>query len=101
VAAFDTNVVVRLLVQDDEEQCRRAEAALRIAAAAEGAWISTVLLVETSWVLRGAYRFDRVATAAALRRLITSDGIVVEDDSAMLRALSSFENGPRARSLQG
>ena len=24
--AFDTNVIVRLLVRDDEEQCRRADA---------------------------------------------------------------------------
>jgi predicted nucleic acid-binding protein len=29
VQSFDTNVLVRLLVRDDEEQCQRAEALFR------------------------------------------------------------------------
>lgn len=69
MVAFDTNVVVRLLVRDDEDQCRRAEAAFRQAVAADGVWISKVVLVEVCWVLRGAYQFDRTATLLALSRL--------------------------------
>src|SRR5688572_8106563 len=92
--AFDTNVVVRLLVRDDEDQCRRAEAAWRRAVAARGAWISTVVLVELSWVLRVAYRFDRLTTAAALRRLVASEGVLVEDARAIAWALDEFELGP-------
>lgn len=92
--AFDTNVVVRLLVLDDEDQCRRAEAVWRRAIAAGGAWISTVVLVELGWVLRTAYRFDRFAAAAALRRLVSSDGVVVEDPQATAWVLDAFERGP-------
>ena len=94
MAAFDTNVVVRLLVRDDEAQCRRAEAAFRGCLADEGVWLSTVVLVEVSWVLRVAYRFDRAATALALRRLIATEGVTVEDDGATSRALVAFEAGP-------
>jgi predicted nucleic-acid-binding protein len=54
--AFDTNVIVRLLVRDDEEQCRRAERAFRKAVASGGVWLSVVVLVEVSWVLRVAYK---------------------------------------------
>ncbi|HEX7671540.1 MAG TPA: type II toxin-antitoxin system VapC family toxin [Polyangiaceae bacterium] len=94
MAALDTNVVVRLLVQDDEDQCRRAEVVFRRAVAAEGVWLAAVVLVEVSWVLRVAYRFDRASTAAALRRLTQSEGVVVESETAILRALAAFEKGP-------
>jgi predicted nucleic-acid-binding protein len=93
VEAFDTNVVVRLLVRDDEEQCRRAEVVFRRAIAAGGAWIPAVVLVEVAWVLRVAYKLDRATTAAALRRLVGSDGVMVENQPATLRALAAFEAG--------
>lgn len=93
MAAFDTNVVVRLLVKDDEEQVRRAEQAFRRAADSEGAWISTVVLVEVSWVLRGAYRFDRAAIATALKRLTTLEGVVIENAPLISRALDAYETG--------
>jgi predicted nucleic-acid-binding protein len=60
-------------VQDDEDQCRRAEAAFRLATAADGAWISKVVLVEVCWVLRGAYQFDRATTVLALNQLVNTE----------------------------
>lgn len=92
--AFDTNVVVRLLVQDDEDQCRRAEHAWRGAVARGGAWLATVVLVELGWVLRVAYRFDRETIAGALRRLVGSEGVFVEDPAAIRWALDAFASGP-------
>ena len=92
--ALDTNVVVRLLVRDDEAQCRRAEQLYRRAIAAGGVWISSVVIVETAWVLRVAYTFDRAAIATALRRLVGAEGVVAEDEAATLRALAAFETGP-------
>lgn len=93
MAAFDTNVVVRIVVQDDEEQSRRADQAFRQATQGEGAWISGVVLVETSWVLRVAYRFDRSATVMALRNLLAVEGVIVDDQSLISRALDSIETG--------
>jgi predicted nucleic-acid-binding protein len=94
VEAFDTNVIVRLLVRDDEEQNRQAELVFRRVTAAMGAWISSVVLVEVAWVLRFAYKFDRATTAAALHRLISIDGVHVEDAATTRRALAAFEAGP-------
>ena len=91
--AFDTNVLVRLMVRDDEDQCQRAEQALRRAIAGGGAWIAGVVLVEVSWVLRVAYKFDRATTVAALRRLLATTGVHVEDASTTLLALAAFEGG--------
>ena len=92
--AFDTNVVVRLLVRDDEEQYRQAELVLRRVAPGPGAWLSSVVLAKkVAWVLRGAYKFDRATIAAALHRLIAIDGVHVEDRATTRLALASFEAG--------
>lgn len=82
--AFDTNVIVRLLVRDDEAQCRRAELAFRQAIETGGVWLSSVVLVEVSWVLRVAYKFDRTTTAAALRRLLATARVETEDSPTAL-----------------
>lgn len=51
--AFDTNVVVRLIVRGDEAQCRQAERTFRAAIEAGGAWIASVVLVE-AWYFGSA-----------------------------------------------
>lgn len=92
--AFDTNVVVRLIVRDDEGQCRLAAEAFRKAVASGGAWMASVVLVEVSWVLRVAYKFDRATIAAALRRLCATEGVRLEDSAMTELALSAYEKGP-------
>jgi predicted nucleic-acid-binding protein len=89
VEAFDTNVIVR----DDDEQYRRAELIFRRATAGPGVWLASVVLVEVVWVLRVAYKFDRAASAASLRRLIDTDGVRVEDGATTRLALAAFEAG--------
>jgi len=89
VESFDTNVVVRLLVRDDEDQCRRAEQVFRQGVAAGGAWIPSVVLIEVSWVLRVAYKFDRATVAASLRRLHASEGVRLENEARTLQALTA------------
>jgi len=46
VETFDTNIVVRLIVVDDEDQSRQAEAAWRSALADNGVFLPKVVLVE-------------------------------------------------------
>lgn len=91
--AFDTNVVVRLIVRDDEAQCRQAERTFRAALEAGGAWIASVVLVEVSWVLRVAYKFDRATIAAALRRLAATDVVRIEDAATTELALAAYDGG--------
>ena len=91
--AFDTNVIVRLIVRDDEGQYQRAELVFRRVTAGPGAWLPSVVLAEVAWVLRVAYKFDRATTAAALQRLIAIDGVHVEDEATTRLALAAFEAG--------
>ena len=92
--SFDTNVVVRLVVEDDPGQCERAGIAFRRAASDEGVFFSSTVLVEVAWVLRVACRQDRATIAAALRRLVNSAGVTVEHDAIVRRAIIAFEAGP-------
>lgn len=94
MTSFDTNVVVRLVVEDDPEQCERAGIAFRRCVSEGGVFFSATVLVEVAWVLRVACKLDRAAIAAALRRLVGSAGVTVEHDAIVRRAISAFEVGP-------
>ena len=63
MAAVDTNVLVRLLVADDPAQTKRAAAFLE---ARCPVWISTVVLVETVWVLTTVYLWSKAQILAML-----------------------------------
>lgn len=91
--SFDTNVIVRLLVQDDPSQCERAGRVFQQAVAEGGAFLSATVLVEVTWVLRVAYKLDRATISAALRRLVGTTGVTVEHDAVVLRALTAYEAG--------
>ena len=59
--AIDTNVLVRYLTEDDEAQ---AAAAAEIIEAASTVLVSTLVLAETTWVLRRAYKHTPTEVAA-------------------------------------
>ena len=85
----DTNVVVRILVDDDRAQAERAAALLT---EGEVLVLKTVLL-ESEWVLRSVYRLRRRRIASALRGLLGLPGVTVEDPSAVARALDWLDQG--------
>ncbi len=93
MTSFDTNVAVRLLVEDDPAQCERAERAFRSALAQGGVFFSVVVLVEVAWVLRVACKQDRVTIAAALRKLVGTEGVTIEHDAIVRRAILEYEAG--------
>jgi predicted nucleic-acid-binding protein len=91
--SFDTNVAIRLLIMDDPAQCERAARAFRQAMEDGGAFFSATVLVETAWVLRCAFKLDRIATGRAIRNLINTAGVTIERDAIVRRALDAFEVG--------
>jgi predicted nucleic-acid-binding protein len=87
--AVDTNVLVRLLTRDDEEQTEAAEAFV-----ASGAWISHVVLVETVWVLESVYGVDARGRAKAVEMLLNHRELTVEAPDVVERALGHFRKRP-------
>ena len=61
MVAFDTNVVVRLLLRDDGVQAKKAEQTFLRHARGDGVFLPLIVLVETAWVLAYTYELDRKA----------------------------------------
>ena len=87
--AVDTNVLVRVLVNDDPGQGRRALALMRT----HPVWVAKTVLLETEWVLRSLYQFDRQQIADALERLAGLANVQVEDPRCVHTALGWFRDG--------
>jgi predicted nucleic-acid-binding protein len=67
MSAVDTNVLVRLLLDHDEEQARAARSLQRGHAPL---FVSHVVLAEAAWVLSSAYRFRRDRLRALIQMLL-------------------------------
>lgn len=93
MAAFDTNVIVRVLVGDDPAQTRKAERAFASHAAAEGVFVSLIVLAEVFWVLNAAYEWDRATIHAQVSRLVRTKGVVIEELELVQAALDEFSSG--------
>lgn len=93
MAAFDTNVIVRVLVGDDPAQTRKAERAFSSHAADDGVFVSLVVLAEVSWVLTAAYEWDRATIHAQVSRLVRTKGVVVEELELVQAALDEYASG--------
>jgi predicted nucleic-acid-binding protein len=89
VIALDTNVLVRLLVDDHPEQTRRAR---RLLEAGPVIILPTVLL-ESEWVLRGAYRLAPGAIASSFRKLLGVPKVAAENAEAIAQAIEWYEQG--------
>jgi len=92
---LDTNVLVRGVVHDDEEQAKLADNLLR---RAEMIAITVPCLCELVWVLRSIYGFKRSDVAAAIRALLAAGNVetkrpTVEAGLAMLDAGGDFADG--------
>jgi predicted nucleic-acid-binding protein len=93
VVAFDTNVVVRLLLRDDAAQAKKAEQAFLRHARGDGVFLPLVVLVETAWVLSYTYELDRKAIHEHLRSLIRTRGVIVDDADLVQDALDAYTKG--------
>lgn len=94
MTGLDTNVIVRLLTQDDREQAGRARKALKkLRDRGEPAWISVIVICEVVWVLKARYGLVRGEIAGALRQLLNADPFVVEEAEIVGRALDRWEAG--------
>lgn len=83
--AIDSNVLVRLLVNDDPAQGARARAAFET----EEIWIAKTVLLETFWVLRSVYDFDDLAIAHAIEAALGLPRVQVEDTERVKLALAA------------
>jgi predicted nucleic-acid-binding protein len=87
--AVDTNLVVRLLANDDAAQTRRAAALF----SNEQIFIPKTVLLEAEWVLRFSYELSPKVILLALRNIIGLPNVMVEQQNEIVEALDGFERG--------
>jgi predicted nucleic-acid-binding protein len=93
VIAVDTNVLVRVLV-DDPEETSQVERARRLAKEAGELFVPQVVQVETVWVLTGAYGLDREQVTAVLDHLASNQAFRLQAESCFEAALQLYREGP-------
>jgi len=89
VIALDTNVVVRLLVNDHPSQHKLAYEVV----AAGPVFVTLAVLMETESVLRKAYGFSKLEILGALRGLVGLEQLTVDDGRGLKLVLTAFESG--------
>ncbi|MBN1947937.1 MAG: type II toxin-antitoxin system VapC family toxin [Bradymonadales bacterium] len=91
--ALDTSVLVRYLVEDDEEQTARAAALIEgTASRGEQLFVAGIVLCEVVWVLRSSYRIPRLEVVAVLKNLVRARPLRFQDKEAIHRALAAYES---------
>ncbi|MBS4052476.1 MAG: type II toxin-antitoxin system VapC family toxin [Methylomonas sp.] len=81
--ALDTNIFIRLMVDDNPAQADVAERLVRD----NRVFISKTVLLEAEWVLRYSYHFDRQRIAWSFRQIFEPWNIVIENVEQVAKAI--------------
>ena len=87
--ALDTNVVVRFLLADDKAQAARSRAIFE----SEPVLLASSVLLETEWVLRGAYGLTRDDVVRLLRGVLGLANVATDDPAVASQAIEWHSRG--------
>ena len=91
---IDTNILLRLWLNDDRAQSKRIDQLLAEHGGLPGSLLVTdVVLVEAVWTLKSAFEQDKHAQLIAVRSLLEETAFAFEDREAVAAALTLFESG--------
>ena len=91
---LDTNILIRYIVQDDEEQARLASEIIENQCNVENpAFINEVTLCEIIWVLKRAYRYDKKVILTLLQHLLNTSEIYISSHAEAWLAYTDYEQG--------
>ena len=92
--AFDTNHLLRHVLQDDPKQCARVASLMEtVEAADQKIHLLDLVLMETCWVLQSSMGFDREAWSHILYNLLQDPIFSYDDGSRLWRTLERYRNG--------
>jgi predicted nucleic-acid-binding protein len=87
--AVDTNVLVRLIAQDNPHQVAVAERWVQ-----GGVWVSTLALAEAIWVLSVVYKRGPTEISTAVEFLLNHKDVNLQDSDVVAAALAQFRERP-------
>jgi len=91
---IDTNILLRLWLNDAPAQNKRIDALLAEHGGTPGSLLVTdVVLAEAVWTLRSAFDQDKAQQLLAIRSLLNETAFAFEDRDAVNQAAEMFERG--------
>ena len=97
MVGLDTNILVRLLTRDDENQARQARDLLEKHAAEDGAlFVSDIVLAELTWTLARAYGLAKADISAAIKALADNATLGFESREVLREAQKLFVSSKAA-----
>jgi predicted nucleic-acid-binding protein len=87
--AVDTNVLVRLVTRDDRKQVAAAESFV-----SKGAWVSTLVLMEATWVFTAMYEFTHAEISTAIDMLLHHKDLTIQESDSVGAALEQYRSRP-------
>ena len=87
--AVDTKVLVRLITRDDRNQVAASESFV-----SKGAWVSTLVLMEATWVLAAVYELTREEISTAIEMLLHHRDLTVQESDSVAAALLQYRSLP-------
>lgn len=89
---IDTNVLLRVLVRDHDEQARIAERFIAThCSSEEPGHVSRVVIAESAWVLKDVYGYTRSQIACAIRCVLDVSELEIESADVVNAAVADFE----------
>lgn len=88
--ALDTNILARLVTNDDPVQAREAAALID---AGNALFVPFTVTLELEWVLRGAYALDKTAIVRSFEALLSVRNVHFEKKSDIQQALEHYLSG--------
>lgn len=87
----DTNLVVRFLTRDIEEQAQKVKSLLE---KGEILYINETVLTELYWVLTNVYDYPKSKFIQAIDQITNTEGFVFFDDQIINASIADFINSP-------
>lgn len=90
---IDTNVLIRIVVEDDPAQCARARRLVDASVAkGEPVFVSLSVLLEFEWVLRSRYGIPKPEILDVVSRMLDSVELMFEDEPSIEEALFQWRD---------
>lgn len=91
---LDTNVIVRFLVRDDEQQWEIADRYIdETLQANQPCFVNNIVLCEVVWVLRTSYKLSREKLIETLEKMLKANLFTFENREAIEWAIGQMKSG--------
>ena len=92
--SLDTNLLVRLLTNDEPKQAEKVRNALDQALLAQKRiWVSDLVACELVWVLQRLYGYDKAQIFFALTALLKFQGLEFQSPQAVKKSVGGLQRG--------